>query len=258
MKNLAIGLALAGTLCASTVGVPAPALAAQGQHSNIAGAIPDLMHAAGFGDSAAGPWRPTQAVQALQLTPGLIVQLDDGAKRGLSDGQGTYINNVGTRGDQIVVRASATGTGFGVVTQKHEMLSLAFKTLRVPNSRVLPSADGGLQQVTASGQVIGYIRPAVAVDSLHQGMPANYAFDNATGTLRVNADTRNAVGLVFVDPSYKCIKAVASLVGWANAVGMAAWAASAIASGGITAVIGFFAWQGIAGWRTYGVIQNCR
>jgi len=220
----------------------------------------DLVEIANFG-------RPVNDLQHVPAAAGvaigsaMVIELPaDADGMGGLDRSGAQLNGPSADGrfTEVVAQGGPAGGAFGMVTEIHDVIEARLPVHLAPGTTLRSTPGGGLIQTDRSGWTIASIDPAFAIDEAGNELPASYTFDATTSTLVVQADTTNAMGAVFIDPSWNCVKAVAQLVGWAHAAGLAAWVASMVFTGGLSAVIGFFAWQGIAAWRTWGVINACR
>jgi hypothetical protein len=114
----------------------------------------------------------------------------------------------GKRGGVAIVTKPG---GFGVVTAKHARIEFKFLTTTTAGATLVNARDGGLDVRTATGRVVAHISAARAIDSTGKSVPASYQYDGRSHELVVKADTTQATGLVFIDPSWGCY---ASLAGY--------------------------------------------
>jgi hypothetical protein len=182
-----------------------------------------LTNLAGFAHISQAQFKRSAQVTAIPLAPGLIVNL------GSSDGEtlidptaGVAITDSSAGGSATVVKANASGFGFGITTTQHARLEYHYKTVLAPGTTIKPAADGGLNELNSAGEVIGHISPAYAIDSTGARIPASYGFNSRNNELVVKANTTHARGAVFIDPSWHCW-VTASFYGAAAIVAAAAW-----------------------------------
>lgn len=205
---------LAAAVVTALVSAPTSAGAA-GPDSTTAEVI-DVVETAGFADIDPAALRATDPLTSVSLTPTLAISLP-GVASAATDGA-TTINGTAADGAVVVAR---TG-GFGVVTDDRGQLEYRYPVVAASGTTLVPATDGGLDEVSSTGTVVGHVDPAYAVDSTGRRLPASYGYDTATRELVVRADTTAAQGLVFVDPSWKCY-AVAGAYGLGALVVIAGW-----------------------------------
>jgi hypothetical protein len=191
--------------------------------STAASSAVHMADLAGFTDISQSQLTSSAAITALPLTPDLIIKLSPAHGTALADqAAGVAITGTGNDGSVIVAKANKTGLGFGIVTSRHGPLEYSFKALLAPGTTIKAAPDGGLNQVSATGAVIAHINPAYAIDSAGTRLPASYSFDSRSRELIVKANTSNAKGAVFIDPSLKCVLTVSG-IGLAWLLVAAAW-----------------------------------
>ena len=230
-------LALVASVVAASV--TSTANAATGARSKFPASISSavkLANLAGFAHIRPGQLKKSAPVTAALLTPDMAIQLT--AYRGsalVDQPAGVAITGAAADGSVVVLKANRSGLGFGIVTNRHSLLTYRYKAILAPGTRITAAPDGGLDQVNAAGVVVDHISPAYAIDSTGTKMRASYRFDSLTDELMVEADSTYAKGAVFIDPSWHCV-AIASFYGAVWVLAAAAW----LFSDGVGAA--FLAW----------------
>lgn len=170
----------------------------------------DLVHAGGFGTVNRAELRTVAPVTDVTLGYGLVLHLPDDVD-GTAASDGTVVlNGLAADGGTIVTRPD----GFGVITADHGPVEYRYPLSLLPGATLTPGADGGLEYRDATGGSLGRIDPAYAVDETGTALPASYTFDATASELVVTADTSNAVGQVFIDPSWRCTRTIVQYLGW--------------------------------------------
>lgn len=153
----------------------------------------------------------------MPLTPTLAIVLKPTTAPAFTDGH-VMITGETADGTAQVVELG----GFAVVTNRHDRLEFHYKTISAANTTLVRSADGGMDEKTSAGKIVGHIDPASAIDSTGVPIPASYSYDSTNHEIVVQADTTHAIGAVFIDPSWRCW-AVAGAYGAGWVVAAAAW-----------------------------------
>ncbi|GAA5036917.1 hypothetical protein GCM10023258_39880 [Terrabacter aeriphilus] len=174
-----------------------------------------LANKANFAKIEVGRLRPTTSSGVVPITPTLAVKVGNPTPA-LTDGHVTI--STSTNGTTVVAQVG----GFGVVTKKHANVEFRYSTIMPSGASLVPAADGGLDEKNSTGKVVGHIDAAYAVDSSGAAIPASYGYDKAAKELVVKADTTNAKGAVFIDPSWRCY-ATAGAYGAVWVLAAAAW-----------------------------------
>jgi hypothetical protein len=253
---LGVTAALVGvTLAVTTTGGPARAATAPSPQlpANVVAAA-RAASVAGFAHISDGDLKTAPPITGAALTPGMLVELGTPGPAYVDHSDGVAITGPTRYGSVIVIRANESGFGFGIVTTRHGHLQFEYKTVLAPGTTVKPATDGGLNQVSSAGVVLSHIDPAYAVDSTGKRLPASYAYNSRSDELIVTANTDQAKGAVFIDPSWKCI-AEASAYGALWVLAAAAWLFS---DGTVTFLVwALRAWYGLSLGAADHIAQAC-
>ena len=184
-----------------------------------AGAIPEKV-----GASVTGPAVPGIDVGGMTL---VLPSDADGMAEISVDGAVIMNGEMAGSSDRVVI----VPAGFGVITETHGQVEYRFTAELDPGMKVQTMPDGSLAIVNIfTGAIEGLIDPAYAIDEAGQSHPASYQYDRVTSELVLTADTTDAEGSVFIDPSWACKIKLAGL--------------------GLLFLVGVFAYFG-SWWATY-------
>jgi len=120
--------------------------------------------------------------------------------------------------DYLVVTPDA----FAVLTETHEVIEYRFPVQIAADTTLVAGPNGALHHVNETGELLGVIDAAVAIDQTGVNHPAAYSFDAETGELVMTADLTEAEGLVIVDPGWKCYAYLGAL-GLTFILGIIGW-----------------------------------
>jgi len=176
-------------------------------------------------DTSAEP-ETIEAVTTVGFGP-LTIELPEDIDGAATSMGPTVLNGTNINGDQTII----TNDAFAIITNNHTQQTHRYPVTATPGHTLTNNADGSITVTNTTGETIGTLNPAYAIDQTGQHHPATYHYDHTTNELVLTADLTEAEGLVIIDPSWGCKLKLIAL--------------------GVLFLLAIVAWFGGAWWAMY-------